>query len=125
MSRPTILTEELTDSLCLLLRHGHYIDTACALAGVHKQRVYEWLAKADEPEAKEAYIVFADSIKKARAEAEHVSLGVIRDAGEKSWQAAAWYLERTQPDKYGQKTRTDVTVREPIEVEFKIIDSKT
>ena len=47
--------------------------------------------------------------KKARALSEMKALNVIREASQSSWQAAAWYLERTASDRWGRVVRTEVT----------------
>lgn len=50
------------------------------------------------------YALFLHRFEKAKAVAEAAALGNIRAAARAgSWQADAWYLERTRPDKYGRK----------------------
>lgn len=46
--------------------------------------------------------LFAMLMRKARAKAESDGIKTIRDAGAQSWQAMAWWLERTHPDRYGR-----------------------
>ena len=50
------------------------------------------------------YAVFCHIASTARAEAEIRAVTTVLVAGQKSWQANAWWLERSFPDKYGQKT---------------------
>jgi hypothetical protein len=50
------------------------------------------------------YVVFCHVATTARAEAEIRAVGVILAAGQTAWQAKAWWLERSFPDRYGQKT---------------------
>ena len=50
---------------------------------------------------------FYELVKSAEAEAEAKAVSLIRDAGEKTWQAAAWYLERKFKDKWGRQDRID------------------
>jgi hypothetical protein len=45
------------------------------------------------------------AIKRARAIAEMDYLSKVRSASDESRQAAAWYLERVYPDRYGRKDR--------------------
>lgn len=56
------------------------------------------------PEAERPYVEFAEAVEKARAEAVVFNLALIRQAAQGgSWQAAAWYLERTRPEQYGRR----------------------
>src|SRR5437868_4570314 len=51
---------------------------------------------------------FARQIQRAKAECELNSLNKINAAGDRSWRAAAWLLERTRPESYEK-----VTLRQP------------
>ena len=46
--------------------------------------------------------VFSVAIKKAEAECKVARIQTILKASEKSWQAAAWWLERRCPDEYSR-----------------------
>ena len=46
--------------------------------------------------------VFSVAIKKAEAECKVARIATILKASEKSWQAAAWWLERRCPDEYSR-----------------------
>jgi hypothetical protein len=50
------------------------------------------------------YALLAHMAEIARAEAEVRAVSTIMAAGQKSWQAHAWFLERTRPERYGQKS---------------------
>jgi hypothetical protein len=50
---------------------------------------------------RERYATFADGIKKAEAQRTAGALTVIKQAMTQHWQAAAWLLERTEPEQYG------------------------
>lgn len=54
------------------------------------------------------YVVFMAQVMKARATAEVRALHQINSAMSDSWQAAAWFLERTKPDRYGRQTRVNL-----------------
>lgn len=54
------------------------------------------------------YVVFQYQIKRARAAAEVRALHHINSAMGDSWQASAWFLERTRPDKYGRQQRINL-----------------
>lgn len=50
---------------------------------------------------------FSEAVKKAASEAEVRNVLTIRDASAKTWQAAAWWLERRYPEKWGKQPRID------------------
>lgn len=108
------------DRVITALEAGSFFDDACAFAGVSKSAGYEWLArgraaratqedKGDQhelPGNERLFLEFADAVEKARAGAVITNLAIIRTAAQKgSWQAAAWWLERTAPEKYGRFQR--------------------
>jgi hypothetical protein len=61
---------------------------------------------------------YAQEVKKAEPKAETFCLSIILKAAEKSWQAAAWYLERKKPDEYGQRTRIAGDPLSPIPIKL-------
>lgn len=56
------------------------------------------------------YPDYAERVKEAEGQAAVGWLEVIDEAAPKSWQAAAWKLERKYPNDYGQRARIDVNV---------------
>lgn len=103
------------------LAAGNYMTIACEYAGIGESTVYRWLAQARDEFAavsqgripdKEAMRVveMAEAINNARAEAETRNVFLIqRAAKEGTWQAAAWWLERTAPKRWGRFVRTEIT----------------
>lgn len=72
------------------------------------ERTLEEMFGACPEEFKEVewrYVVFLQAATKARAMAEVRNLTVIQQASSENWQAAAWWLERTMPDKFGRRDR--------------------
>lgn len=53
--------------------------------------------------------VFADAVKRAEGQAEATYSAIVAEAAPKSWQAAAWWLERRKFEDYGRHERVDVT----------------
>jgi len=53
---------------------------------------------------------FAEAVKKAEGEAEATYSGIVAQAAIKSWQAAAWWLERRKHSDYAQRSVVDMTV---------------
>jgi len=79
---------------------------------------YNWLKQAEIAESKagkltkkeEVFIEFLESIKKAVQKARQVNLAVIHKAAQDgSWQAAAWFLERTDFEHFGNKSKFEHT----------------
>jgi len=105
MGRPTKLTPELQADLVRALASGAYIEAACEYVGVDRGTYYRWIAKASEDDAPEEYRNFRDAVEKARAAVTLRMAGrVLAAADDGSWQAGAWWLERSHPDQYGRRT---------------------
>lgn len=70
---------------------------------------YMWANKPKPFKVEEwPYVVFQASVLKARAAAEVRALHQINTAMGTSWQAAAWWLERTKPDQWGRQQRINL-----------------
>jgi hypothetical protein len=116
--RKTKLTEEVLNRLIEGIRAGNYIYTSCAYAGIHKDTYYEWLEKAKLPDASPLLKRLSDEVEKARAEAEMRNvLNIQRAASGGTWQASAWWLERSFPDRWGRKTEISGPNQGPIQLE--------
>jgi transposase len=107
VARPTKLDQETSDRICTAIKRGNYIETAAAVAGIHKDTLYEWL-KRGRREEDGIYHEFVEAIDLALAEAEAKALKTIEDASADHWQAAAWRLERRFPERWGRK-RLEIT----------------
>src|SRR4051794_34099727 len=99
MARPTKCTPELTSAIAETVAQGLPGAVAAVAHGVGRSTFYSWLkwGRRREP----GFIEFRDAIQKARAQAENHYVSIIRDAAVKSWQAAAWWLERRAPKRWG------------------------
>jgi hypothetical protein len=102
MGRPTKLTPELQEELLKALRGGAYVEDACGYVGIHKDTFYEWMRRGADGD--DLYSEFSDAVEKARATAVVRNIALLQKAAEDSWQAAAWWLERTRPNQYGRRT---------------------
>ena len=108
----TKYTPELQDKLCQILKSGNYIEAACAYVGISTETFYAW--KASNPE-------FSDAVEKSRSSAEIESVARVRKAGaEGTWQADAWYLERSYADRWG-RTRQEITGKDGADLVIKVI----
>jgi hypothetical protein len=111
IGRPTKLNADATNQILDALRLGVPQSTAVAYAGISRSTYYRWLAAADDPEASDDFRDFRDAVEVARAEAEVRSVAVIQNASGRSWQAAAWFLERSFPEHWARKDRREITGR--------------
>lgn len=88
---------------CLSL--GLTIADACAYSGLSESAYHEWMAKARaarESGKRNEYAKFAEEVEKAKAEFVRNNVAIIQKAAmARSWQAAAWLLERRRPKDYG------------------------
>ena len=84
--RPTQYDEKLGAKIVDAMRAGFTLERAAEYIGLHPGTVQGWTTKRAE---------FGRLVKKARREHEMSLLRSVELAGEKSWQARAWILERT------------------------------
>ncbi len=110
MGRPSKLTDERGERILEALRAGNYLGTAARYAGIGESTLHEWRTKYPE---------FAEAVEKARADAEARMVAVIMKAAPIHWQAAAWWLERSFPGRYGRRERIEHTGGDggPVKVE--------
>jgi transposase len=118
MAPPTKLTPQTQARIVEAIEAGNYIEVAAQCAGISKNTLYRWLAMANEDGAEDRYVDFRDALEKARANAEARNLRVIQQAAnDGTWQAAAWYLERTAWQRWGRRTMVTGDAGEAIKVE--------
>ena len=103
------LTKELIELLGTALQNGNYIETACDFVGINRATLYRWLQESEENDAKPILKELSDTVRKARAQAEMRNVLRIQKAADDSWQAAAWWLERSQPKKWSKQTNVELS----------------
>lgn len=91
-------TKEKKDKCCEIVSAGHTHKAAYGFVKIHCDTFYRHLN--DDPE-------FSESLKKAEAQAQMGLLEAIKSAIPKSWQAAAWILERRWKDEFALRTYTE------------------
>jgi len=84
--RPTQYDEKLGAKIIDAVRAGFTLERAAEYVGINPGTAQGWVSKRQD---------FGRLIKKARREHEMELLRSVELAGEKSWQARAWILERT------------------------------
>lgn len=83
------------------LEMGEHRVNACKIAGISYDTFRRWMLDSE----------FSESIKKAEdAGSEAIEAQcLLKIQSAKEWQAAAWILERTRPDRYGSRQKLDHT----------------
>lgn len=91
----SLLTKDVADDLRDKILRGLTEEQACELAGVNYGTYTQWLVK---------YPLFKEFIRRVKAQVEYDALEYIRDAmSGGTWSAAAWFLERKYPQRYGKR----------------------
>jgi transposase-like protein len=115
--RPTLLDETKTKAVVDFLERGNTYTATAKAVGINPVTLASWLKRGKElsllnrelTEQEQLFVDFSMAVEKARAMAEIRALEKIRQAGDSSWQAAAWYLERANPQEWGLIRRTEIT----------------
>jgi len=105
MGRKTKLTPDKHETLLNYIRAGTPKEIAAQAIGITRTTFYRWMHNGNG---------FSDSIKKAESEAINLYVLRIQKAGEHSWQANAWVLERRYPELFAKKEIVKVEGTEKI-----------
>ncbi len=77
-------------------------------SGVSERTYYRWLAEGEPEDGPEHFRQFRRGVTRARAQARVAYAAVIRRAAnEGDWKAAAWFLERSEPEEWGLKRKLE------------------
>jgi hypothetical protein len=120
--RPGLLNDKVATKLVEAIKGGNYNEAAARYAGVSIAQFYVWMQRgraerdrlAGDPKAKpntaEAkYLSLVEAVEEAQAEAEVRNVALIQRSAQSTWQAAAWWLERKMPAKWGRYDRQEIT----------------
>ncbi len=88
--------KEITEQIASNIAAGYTQEDAAISADITKSTFYEWMKKHQD---------FSDAIKKAHAQRKARWVKLIQNAAmePKTWQAAAWLLERFYPDDFAKR----------------------
>ncbi len=78
----TKLTAEVQETIVTSIRQGNYLETAAALAGIHRDTLYSWIRKGVTSPEGNRYRNFSDMLTRAMAQSEADAIEAIRQAGE-------------------------------------------
>ncbi len=91
----TMLTKDVADDLRNKILRGLTEEQACEMVGVAYPTYTKWLTR---------YPLFKEFIRRVKAQVEHDALAYIQEAMTGgTWSAAAWFLERKFPQRYGKR----------------------
>lgn len=102
------LTPEVQECIVKNIENGNYIHIAAQCAGINKSTHCRWMQKGElarSNDEENEFTTYLDAINTARAKAEATNVFVIKEATHDTWQAAAWWLERTFPERWGRRDR--------------------
>lgn len=97
MTRHVKLDAAKQEIFCAMVSVGCSARRAAKLCGVGESAIRE--REKNDPQFRERYL-------NAKQIREIAPLRQIKEAGGKSWRAAAWTLERLDPEEYGTKRRS-------------------
>lgn len=105
-----MLDAAMMDRLVKLIQVGNYKENAAAMCGISRATFNNWLLRGARGEA--PFTELLAGVEKAQAEAVGHKVATITAASQKNWQAAAWWLERTNPRKWGRKDALELSGNE-------------
>jgi hypothetical protein len=111
VGRPSSLTPEIQKTIVAAIRAGSYNEAACRAVGISETSFYRWMevGEADRERGVEsAYADFWEAVTRASAQAEVHAVGLIRQAMPDDWRAAAHYLERRFPRRWGRRDSVEL-----------------
>ena len=120
MARPKKLTPEVHDGIVSLLRQGCYAEHAAAAVGISETTYYKWMKLGRESDSGPHWEL-VQAVAQATSEALNDSLKRVQIASRDDWRAAAWFLERRSPTKWGRHDRQDVNVTGAQPIAFQIV----
>ena len=109
-------TPEIEARITELIATGCTYAEAAAAAGIHRDTFRVWRR---DP-------AFSVIIKKAEAEACARMVATVTKAAEKTWQAAAWWLERKYPARYAKRDPSspqDGKLRQKFVIEYEAVEA--
>jgi hypothetical protein len=97
---------ELAERLATVIRAGVHVGTAAEAVGISPRTFRLWMSKAHTGQARDRpYRELRERVQRAQAESELRLVAHVGRAASRSWQAAAWLLERQHPERWGKPSR--------------------
>ena len=112
------LTDPLCDEICNDIKAGVPIEHAAISHGISKKTFYNWYNKGEKARSGK-FRKFYDKVTEAKSVAVTLRARRVYKAGETSWQADAWWLERVDPENFGRKDTHKVDMKTDQKVQVK------
>lgn len=112
--RPSEFTQSRVSAILAAVRLGMSFKDAAACAGVSYMTFNRWRERGMAPNAPEEYCDFCRRLDVARAEVQNDCLKQINKAAIEDWKAAAWLLERLNPEDWGKRGRESAVSFVPV-----------
>ncbi len=109
---PTKLTAAIQSRIVSAILAGNYLCVAAKFAGIPAETLSRWLTRGEQ-KPNSVYGKFHQAVKDAEAQAEVRVVAKLNQHMEESWQACMTYLERKHPDRWGRKSKVEVTQKPP------------
>jgi hypothetical protein len=101
--RPTLLNDQMIDALCQLFEEGAVNTIACESVGVSISAFKEWRKQGYKDLENGVDTLFSRLITRVNKAKSKIRMRKIAKIdGDDSWQAAAWFLERTMMKDFGR-----------------------
>ena len=113
------LTDQLCDEICNDIKAGVPIRHAAIAHGITDATFYNWYNKGAEAKSGK-FRQFHDKVEEAKSVAITLRARRIYKAGETSWQADAWWLERVDPTNFGRKDTHEVDMKAQVQSDLLI-----
>ncbi len=112
--QPRLLTPAVQKTICKAIKAGATLEIAAQVASIGARTLDDWLKHGrDElqadPDAEGPCAHFVRAVNVASAKLEIELLATIQAEAPKTWQAAAWLLERKFPQRYARVDRLRVS----------------
>lgn len=92
------------------VRAGIPNEVAAESTGIDQATFYRWIAWGEDRwengklrHARPGYREFSEAVRRARAEAEALHVGIIAKAAPEDWRASAFFLERSRPERWRRR----------------------
>jgi hypothetical protein len=117
----TKLTPELAKEICDAIKVGSWLEVAADSCGIDRVTLKRWQKRGHKalalskktgepvPDEEKIFASFVVAVKQANAECEIVDIKRVNRSAKKIWQAAAWRLERRYPERWRQRSSTEVS----------------
>ena len=110
-------TPELRDEICKYILEGNSYEDAAVLSGVSYETIKRWR----RPQSKQYHEDFSIKINEARVNCKSKNINLVQKAAIKTWQAAAWWLERRYHNEYALKTINEHGGKDGQPISFTVI----